>query len=171
MLGNGEDIFKNLKFPQSPSTATYLYSKIYLDCHHTKSSLFATTTKDYACLRWIPLKQLGHRRVLVIEHGEAYILNRDFGQRGIDFIFAWPVSHPRPTPTTKGVPGTLIITRRGDQDLEHLADCKPFEANEDDLKVKKWLENHGLKDVPFVAVPDPLYKYDEYGTDCDWDRM
>ena len=37
-------------------------------------------------LNYDQLKQLGHRRGLVIEHGEAYILNRDFGQRGIDFF-------------------------------------------------------------------------------------
>ena len=65
------------------------------------------------------------------------------------------------------MPGTLICTRRRDDYLEHLADCKPFEENEDDLKVKKWLENHGLKDLPFVAVPDPLMKFNEYGTDDD----
>ena len=65
------------------------------------------------------------------------------------------------------MPGTLIVTQRGDQLLRYLADCKQFEVNEDDLKVKKWLENHGLKDVPFVTVPDPLYKYNEYGADYD----
>ena len=41
--------------------------------------------------------------------------------------------------------------------LERLADCKPFAENEDDLK-EKWLENYGLRDVTFVAVPDPLLK-------------
>ena len=61
------------------------------------------------------------------------------------------------------VPRTLICTRRRDDNLERLADCKPFEENDDDLKVKKWLENHGIKDVPFVAVPDPNLKYNENG--------
>ena len=27
--------------------------------------------------------------------------------------------------------------------------------------------NHGLKDVPFVAVPDLLFKFNENGTVCD----
>ena len=69
---------------------------------------------------------------------------------------------------TEGVLGILICTRRRDDHLVHLADCKPFEENKDDLKVKKWLENHGIKDVPFVAVPDPLMKYNENGTN-DYD--
>ena len=113
------------------------------------------------------LYQLGHRRGLIIKNGDAYILNRDFMKRGIEFIYALPVAYPRPTPTTEGVGGTLICTQRRDEYLEHLADCKPFEINEDDLKVKKWLEIHGIKDAPFVAVPDPLFKYDENGTYCD----
>jgi len=41
------------------------------------------------------------------------------------------------------------------------------QVNKDDLKVKKWLENHRIKDVPFVTVPDPNFKYDGYGTDWD----
>ena len=118
-------------------------------------------------LTYDQLYQLGLRRGLVIEGGKAHILNNDFRDRGIEFIYAWPVSHPRSTPTTKGVPGILICTRRRDDHLVHLADCKPFETNEDDLKVKKWLEHHGLNDVPFVAVPDPLLKYNEYGADYD----
>ena len=116
-------------------------------------------------LTYDQLYQLGLRRGLVIEDGRAYILNRHFLEKGIKFIFAWPVSHPRATPTTEEVPGILICTRRRDDHLVRLADCKPFEENEDDLKVKKWLENHGLKDIPFVAVPDPLMKYNEYGVD------
>ena len=63
------------------------------------------------------------------------------------------------------MPGILIVTRRGDKLLRYLANCIQFEVNEDDLKVKQWLENHGIKDVPFVTVPDPFFKYDEYGTD------
>ena len=113
------------------------------------------------------LYQLGLRRGLVIEGGKAHILNSDFFEKGIKSIFAWPVSHPRATLTTKGVPGVLICTRRRDDHLVRLADCKPFEENEDDLKVKKWLEIHGLKDIPFVAVPDPHMKYDENGIDYD----
>ena len=31
--------------------------------------------------------------------------------------------------------------------------------------MKQWLESHGLKDVPFVAVPDPLMKYNENDAD------
>ena len=119
-------------------------------------------------LTYDQLYQLGLRRGLVIENGKSHILNRDFREKGIKFIYAWPVSHPRSTPTTEGVPGTLICTRRKDDHLERLADCKPFDKeNEDDLKVKKWLEYHGLKNVPFVAVPDPLLKFNEYGTDSD----
>ena len=65
------------------------------------------------------------------------------------------------------VPRILICTRTRNDYLVRFADCKPFEVNEDDLKVKQWLENHGIKDVPFVAVPDPFLKYDENGTDYD----
>ena len=119
-------------------------------------------------LTYDQLYQLGRRRGLIIEDGRSHILNRDFREKGIKFICAWPVSHPRGTPTTEGVAGTLICTRRKDDHLERLADCKPFEENEDDLKVKKWLEYHGLKDIPFVAVPDPLFKYNENGT-TEWD--
>ena len=115
-------------------------------------------------LTYDQLYQLGLRRGLVIEGGKAHILNRDFLEKGIKFIYAWPVCHPR---TTVEVPGILICTRRRDDHLVRLADCKPFEINEDDLKVKKWLENHGIRDVPFVAVPDPLLKYDENGADYD----
>ena len=57
------------------------------------------------------------------------------------------------------VPGILIVTQRGDQLLRYLAGCKQFEINEDDLIVKQWLENHGIKDVP-----DPDFTYDENGT-------
>ena len=100
-------------------------------------------------LTYDQLYQLGLRRGLVIKDGESFILNRDLREKGIESIYAWPVSHPRGSPTTEDVPGILICTRRRDDHLVHLADCKPFE-------VKKWLENHGLKDIPFVAVPDPL---------------
>jgi hypothetical protein len=54
------------------------------------------------------------------------------------FIYAWPVSYPQGSP-----------------------------PNRDDMKVKKWLENHGIKDVPFVVVPDPLMQYSENGADYD----
>jgi len=40
-------------------------------------------------------------------------------------------------PTTKRVPGILIVSRRGGEELVRLADCTQFEVNEDDLKVKK----------------------------------
>ena len=112
-------------------------------------------------LTYDQLYQLGLRRGLVIEGGKSHILNRDFREKGIDSIYAWPVCHPRTEPVE--VPRTLICTRRRDDHLERLADCKPFEENDDDLKVKKWLENHGIKDVPFVAVPDPNLKYNENG--------
>ena len=104
------------------------------------------------------LRQLGLRRGLVIEDGKVNILNNHFGKRWINFIYAWPVAYPRGTPTT-GVPGILIVTQRGDQLLRYLAGCKQFEINEDDLIVKRWLENHGIKDVP-----DPDFTYDENGT-------
>jgi hypothetical protein len=115
-------------------------------------------------LTYDQLHQLGLRRRLVIEGGRVHILNKNLRERGIKSIYGWPVAYPRATPTTEGVPGILICTRRRDDYLECLADCKPFEINEDDLKVKKWLEIHGLKNVPFVAVPDPNFKYDEYAT-------
>jgi hypothetical protein len=113
------------------------------------------------------LYQLGLRRGLVIEGGRASILNRNFHEKGITAIYAWPVSHPRGTSTTKGAPHILICSRKRDDNLIRLADCQPFELNEDDLKVKKWLENHGIMDVPFVAVPDPLMQYNEHGRDYD----
>ena len=116
-------------------------------------------------LTYEQLHQLGLRRGLVIEDGQSHILNRDFRERGITFIYAWPVAHPRGGPVE--VPRILICTRRKDDHLERLADCKPFDENEDDLKVKKWLENHGLMDIPFVAVPDPLLKFNENGSVYD----
>jgi hypothetical protein len=117
---------------------------------------YADPTGGYL-LTYDQLYQLGLRRGLVIEGGKAHILNRDFREKGIESSI-----------TTKGVQGILICTRRRDDRLVRLADCQPFETNEDDLKTKKWLENHGIKDVPFVAVPDPNLKYyNEYGTDCD----
>jgi hypothetical protein len=65
------------------------------------------------------------------------------------------------------VPRILICCRRRDDHLVHLADCEPFEENEDDLKVKRWLQINGITNAPFVAVPDPLMKYNEYGADYD----
>lgn len=117
-------------------------------------------------LTYDQLYQLGLRRGLVIENGNSYILNRDLLEKGIESIYAWPVCHPRGGPVE--VPRILICTRRRDDGhLIRLADCKPFEVNEDDLKVKEWLEYHGIMDVPFVAVPDPHLKYNEYGSDRD----
>jgi hypothetical protein len=113
------------------------------------------------------LHQLGLRRGLVIEGGKTSILNRDFREKGIKSIYAWPVSHPRGTPTTPGTPRILICTRKRDDHLVRLGDCQPFQVNEEDLKVKRWLGNHGITDVPFVAVPDPLMKYDEHGSIYD----
>ena len=66
----------------------------------------------YLLLTYEQLRQLGQRRGLIIEEGEAYILNDDFERRNISFIYAWPFAYPRPTPTAKGVPGTLICTHR-----------------------------------------------------------
>ena len=34
------------------------------------------------------------------------------------------------------------------------------------MKVKQWLAINGIFDAPFVAVPDPLGKYNEYSHDC-----
>lgn len=118
-------------------------------------------------LTYDQLRTVGLRRGLVIEGGNASILNRDFRQKGIKSIYAWPVSHPRRTPTTPGVPNILICSRRRDDHLVHLADCEPFIENEDDLKVKRWLEIHGITNAPFTAVPDPHMKYNEYGADYD----
>jgi hypothetical protein len=113
------------------------------------------------------LYQLGLRRGLVIEGGRASILNRNFHEKGITAIYAWPISHPWGTCTTKGAPHILICSCKPDDNLIRLADCQPFELNEDDLKVKKWLENHGIMDVLFVAVPDPLMQYNKHGRDYD----
>ena len=113
------------------------------------------------------LTQLGRRRGLDIPPGMAHVLNSDFRRKGITSIYAWPVAYQRGGPTIEGTEGILICTRRRDDHLVRLADCQPFEPNEDDLKVKRWLGNHGFPDLPFVAVPDPLMKYDENGTDCD----
>jgi hypothetical protein len=113
------------------------------------------------------LYQLGLRRGLVIEGGRASILNRNFHEKGITAIYAWPISHPWGTCTTKGAPHILICSHKPDDNLIRLADCQPFKLNEDDLKVKKWLENHGIMDVLFVAVPDPLMQYNKHGRDYD----
>ena len=113
------------------------------------------------------LRHIGLRRGLDIEGGNASILNRDFRHKGIRSIYAYPVDHPRRTPTRAGVPGILIATRKRDDHLVHLADCEPFVENGDDQKVKLWLKINGIKDAPFVAVPDPLGKYNEYGEDYD----
>ena len=118
-------------------------------------------------LTYEQLYELGLQRGLVIENGKAAILNRNLREKGVKAIYAWPVSHPRGTPTKQGTPRILICSRRLDDHLVRLADCQPFEVNDDDLLVKQWLENHGIRDVPFVAVPDPLMQYDENGTDVD----
>ena len=115
-------------------------------------------------LTYDQLHQLGRRRGLQIEGGKAHILNNHSLERGIHCIHALPVCHPR---TTVEVPRILICTRRRDDHIVRLADCKPFEINEDDLKVEKWLEHNGIMGAPFVAVPDPFLKYDENGNDCD----
>ena len=118
-------------------------------------------------LTYEQLHQLGLQRGLVIKNGNAAILNRNLREKGVKAIYAWPVSHPRGMPTIQGMPHILICSCRRDDHLVRLADCQPFEVNDDDLLVKRWLENHGIKDVPFVAVPDPLMQYDENGTDVD----
>ena len=116
-------------------------------------------------LTYDELHQMGLRRGLVIEGGGSHILNRDLHQKGIKCVYAWPVCYP---PGPLEMPRTLICTRKRDDSLRRLADCKPFEESAFDLMVKKWLENHGIKDVPFVAVPDPHMKYNEDGCDDDF---
>jgi len=113
------------------------------------------------------LRHLGARRGLVIEGGNASILNRDLRRKGIRSIHILPVDCPRRTPTTPGVPRILIASRRRDDYLVHLADCKPFIKNKDDLKVKQWLEINGIPNAPFMAIPDPFGTYNEYGEDYD----
>jgi hypothetical protein len=44
-------------------------------------------------------------------------------------------------------------------------DCEPFIENGDDQKVKQLLKINGIKNAPFVAVPDPLRRSNEYGED------
>ncbi|GBE87540.1 hypothetical protein BKA93DRAFT_878747 [Sparassis latifolia] len=113
------------------------------------------------------LAQIGARRGLTIENGEAHILNRDLRRKGYESIFALPVDWPRRTETTRGRTMILIASRRRDDYLIHLADCVPFEENEDDLKVKGWLAFNGITDAPFTTIPDPLCKYNENGYDQD----
>ena len=113
------------------------------------------------------LRHIGLRRGLVMENGNPSPLNNDWRRKGIESVFAWPVSYPLSTETTPGVPGILIVSRRRDDHLVHLADCQPFEVNEEDLKVKRWLEINGIMGAPFVAIPDPLGKYNEWGYDYD----
>jgi hypothetical protein len=110
------------------------------------------------------LAHIGRRRGLVIEDGRTYILNQDLHRKGIHSIYAWPVDYP----SGPSFPGVLICTRKRLDHLVRLADCQPFVEDERDLKVKLWLEINEITDAPFVAVPDPLYKYNEDG--CDgWD--
>lgn len=113
------------------------------------------------------LRVIGARRGLVIEGGNASILNQDWREKGILSVYALPVDYPRSTPTTPGSPHVLICTRKRDDHLVHLADCKPFVENEEDNMAKEFLRRNGITNAPFVAVPDPLYKYNEYGVDCD----
>src|SRR5882672_7167865 len=89
-------------------------------------------------LTYEQLYQLGLRRGLVIENGKAAILNRNLRDKGVKAIYAWPVSHSRGTPTKQGTPRILICSRRRDDHLVRLADCQPFEVNDDDLLVKQW---------------------------------
>jgi hypothetical protein len=72
-----------------------------------------------------PSLQNGHRRGLVID--KAYKLNNDLQSKGIHSIYAWLVDYPRSTPTTPGVAGVLIATRKRNDYLVHLADRKPLE--------------------------------------------
>jgi hypothetical protein len=102
-----------------------------------------------------------------MESGDAYLLNRDLRQKGITSIHAFPVDYPRRTRSTPGVPMILIATRTRNEHLIRLAECKPFVEDSEDLRAKKWLEINGVMNPSFVAVPDPLGKYDEYGTDYD----
>jgi hypothetical protein len=59
------------------------------------------------------LRQIGLRRGLDIQNGNASLLNRDFRLKGIKSIYALPVDYPRRTPFTAGVPGILIASRNG----------------------------------------------------------
>jgi hypothetical protein len=114
------------------------------------------------------IHDLGQRRGLNLKNGDPTPLNDQLTAKGITSISGCPGSYPRPTLTKDGGLGILICCRRRFDSLVHLADCKPFEENEDDLKVKWWLEINGIKNAPFVAVPDPFGEYSEYGMDM-WD--
>ena len=110
------------------------------------------------------LYQLGLRHGLVIEGGRASILNRNFHEKGITAIYAWPISHPWGTCTTKGAPHILICSHKPDDNLIRLADCQPFKLNEDDLKVKKWLcYEHGLSAANSVLNHGPTRTHRSHG--------
>ena len=115
------------------------------------------------------LTTIGRRRGLPLENGGTWRLNRDLQQKGIASIRAIAVDYPRATLSTPGVPMVLIATcsRNEAPNPVRLEACNPFPERPEELQVKKWLEINGVRDVPFVAVPDPLGKYDEYGTDYD----
>jgi len=109
------------------------------------------------------LRQIGRQRGLDIGHGQTYILNDDLRRKGIQSIYAWPVNHP----SDPNQPGVLICIQKRDDYLVHLKDCKPFVEGERDMKVRNWLQNNGIQNAPFVAVPDPLNQYNESGRDYD----
>ncbi|GBE87553.1 hypothetical protein SCP_1102300 [Sparassis crispa] len=118
-------------------------------------------------ITYAQLAQIGERRGISIPDGEADILNRSLREKGYESIFALPVDWPRRTETTRGRPMILIASRKRHDYLIHLADCVPFEENEDDLKVKGWLAFNGITDAPFTTIPDPLCKYNENGYEMD----
>jgi hypothetical protein len=50
------------------------------------------------------LSQIGRRRGLAIQDGDASILNADFRRKGIGYIYALPVDYPRSTLANPGIP-------------------------------------------------------------------
>jgi hypothetical protein len=110
---------------------------------------------------------IGQRRGIDTENGKVSVLNNDLRRKGITSVYALPVEYPRSTPSVVGESKILICTNRRLDYLVSLSECKPFVEGEDDRRAKKWLELNGIQDAPFVAVPDPLGQYNEYGEDYD----
>jgi hypothetical protein len=110
------------------------------------------------------LRQIGLRRRLIFEDGRAFILNVEC--RSPPQRFALSTIREACSPQQQ-CHVFLIASRTF---LVHLADCQPFEQNEDDLKVKLWVKLHGITNAAYIAIPDPLDQYNEDGCDSDSDH-
>ncbi|GBE78879.1 hypothetical protein SCP_0200760 [Sparassis crispa] len=109
------------------------------------------------------LSTFGARRGLDIPNGEAYILNSHLLSRGIRSCTAVPVALPQKDSAEPIVVGTLITTHQREDRAERFRDCIRFVENDDDLKIKRWLQRHGVSEPVFETVPDPFGKFNEDG--------